>query len=90
MIRHTIAVVAVSLAFSAPAWAGRNQADELLLDQAQQQLAQAKQGAGTPGQAAAVQRQQQEVQKLLGKLEAGQNVDPAEVERVLRQSLHPY
>lgn len=94
MIRQTITTVAVSLALAAPVWAGRNQADQppsaQALTQAQQRLAQAQQGAGKPGHALAIERQRQDVQKLLDQLEAGQNVDPAEVQRVLRQSKHPY
>lgn len=93
MIRQTIPTVAVSLALAAPVWA-RNQADQLpsaqALAQAQQRLAQAQKGARKPGAVLAVEGQRQEVQKLLDQLEAGQNVDPAEVQRVLRQSQHPY
>lgn len=90
MKRQSIAAVAFSLALAAPAWADSNRpADIRTLAQTRENLARAQQGAGKPGQALAVQRQRQEVQKLLDQLEAGQQVDPAEVERVLRQSLHP-
>jgi hypothetical protein len=68
---------------------GSGLADELLLSHAQQCLAQAQQGAGKPARALSAQRQRQEPQKLLNQLEAGQKVNPAEVECVLRQSLQP-
>lgn len=91
MTSQSIAAVVFSLTLTAAASADSNRpADIRTLEQTQQNLARAQQGAGKPGQTLAVQHQRQEVQKLLDKLEAGQNVDPAEVERVLRQSLHPY
>jgi hypothetical protein len=88
MVHRTIAAVAavaMSVAVAAPAWAGRNQADELLLTQPQ--VAQAQQAGRSSATSLAAQRHRLEVQKLLNQLEAGKNVDPADVERVLRQSL---
>jgi hypothetical protein len=81
---RTIAAVAISLALAAPAWAGRNQADQLPLTESQVAQSQAARSSAT---SLAAQQHRQEVQKLLNQLEAGKNVDPAEVERVLRQSL---
>jgi uncharacterized membrane protein len=92
MLRRTIAVVAIAAAVAAPAWAGRNQADELpstAVSQQQERVAQANQQPCRDTQSPAVQHQQQEVRNLLNRLEAGQNVSPAEVERVLRQSVNP-
>lgn len=91
MVRQTIGAILVSLAVALPAWADSNRPAEIqTLKNAQENLARAKQGAGKPGHAQAVERQQQEVQRLLDQLEAGQNVPSSEVERVLRKSLKPY
>jgi len=86
MIR-TIAAVSIVAAMAAPAWAGRNQADELLLSP-QERIAQANQPC-TDTQSPAAQHQRQEVRSLLSRLEAGEKVSPAEIERVLRQSVNP-
>ena len=91
MIKHMIAALATSLALATPVWADSNRpADIQTLRSAEENLARAQQGAGKPGQTQAAQRQREEVQKLLDRLEAGQNVPPAEIERVLRNSQHPY
>ena len=82
MSRRMIAASAISLALAAPAWAGRNQADQLPLTEPQ-----VAQGQPAGRSSLAAQQHRQEVQKLLNQLEAGKNIDPAEVERVLRQSL---
>jgi hypothetical protein len=87
MIRRTLAALAITAAVAAPAWAGRNQADELLTG-APPQVAQANQQPCPNPQSPAAQHQRQEVRSLLNRLEAGQNVSPAEVERVLRQSVN--
>lgn len=87
MVKRTIAALAVSLALAAPVWADSNRpADIQTLPNAQDNLARAQEGTGVSAQA--VQHQRQEVQSLLDRLEAGQKVPPAEVERVLRNSLH--
>ena len=87
MIR-TIAAVTIVAAMAAPAWAGRNQADELLSTQpsTQEQLARS-QPCPNPDSPQA-EHQRQEVRSLLNRLEAGQKVSPAEIERVLRQSIN--
>ncbi len=91
MTRQTIATLALSLALAAPTWAGETRTREAeALRQAEQKLAQAEQGAGKPAQAQIVRRQRQEVRDLLDQLEAGRSVDPAAVDRVLRQAEHPY
>lgn len=91
MTRQSLMALAFTLALAAPAWADSNRPAEIQsIAQTRENLARAQQGAGKPGPALAIQQQRQEVQKLLDKLEAGQQVDPAEVERVLRQSQHLY
>ena len=86
MIRHIITATALSLAVVAPVWAasGRNQADSLPPSQPQT----ARSQTGRTGSTLAEQQQRQEVQNLLNRLEAGEKVNPAEVERVLRRSLN--
>jgi hypothetical protein len=88
MVHRTLAAVLITAAMAAPAWAGRNQADEIPFS-AETQVAQANQAPCPDLQSPAAQRQRQEVQSLLNRLEAGQKVSPAEVERVLRQSINP-
>jgi len=91
MMRKTIGAALVSLVLAVPVWADSTRsADVQTLKDAQENLAQAQLGAGKPGPGLAIQRQQREVQKLLDQLEAGQNVPPAEIERVLRKSQNPY
>ena len=86
MVSRMIAVTAISLAIAAPVWAasGRNQADMAPLSEPQM----ARSQTGSTESTLAEQQQRQEVQRLLKKLEAGQHVDPAEVESVLRRSLN--
>lgn len=85
--RTALMAVALGTMIAAPAWAGgRNQADQLPLQSSNPQVAQGHSGL-SPADAQAAQRNRQQVQQLLDQLEAGKNVDPAEVERVLRQSL---
>lgn len=88
MVHRTLAAILIAAAVAAPAWAGRNQADQLP-STAEARIAQANQPPCPDLQSPAAQRQRQEVQNLLNRLEAGQKVSPAEVERVLRQSLNP-
>lgn len=91
MVRQTITAVTLSLFLTAPVWAGERRTNEVdALAKAKEKLTQAELGAGKPAQALSAQRQRQQVQELLDQLEAGRNVDPAAVDRVLRQAEHPY
>lgn len=90
MVRQTITAIAIGLMVTAQVWAGENRADEVAaLTKAKDKLAQAGQGAGKPGQIARARRQREEVQNLLDQLQEGRNVDPADVDRVLRQANQP-
>ena len=85
-ISKTLIVITCGILLGAPVWAGgRNQADQLPIAPTDQRVAHAH--GANPADAQAAQQQRQQVQRLLDQLEAGKNVDPAEVERVLRQSL---
>ena len=99
MIRQTITAIAVSVAFASPLFAGeavrqaavQQRTDEIdALQKANQKLAEAEQGAGKQARAQVVRRQRQHVQDLLDQLNAGQRVDPADVDRVLQQAEHPF
>ena len=91
MTRLVITAVAVTLALTAPAWAGETRTREVeALALAKKKLTEAQLGAGKPVHALRPRQLRQEVQELLDRLEAGQNVDPAEVDRLLRQAEHPY
>ena len=84
--RTAFMAVAFGAMIAAPVWAGgRNQADQLPIESSPQ-VAQGH-GGLSPAEAQAAQRNRQQVQQRLDQLEAGKNVDPTEVERVLRQSL---
>jgi len=91
MIRQTITAIAVSMVLASPMFAGQARTAETeALQKADRRLAEAEQGAGKPARAASARQQRQQVQDLLDQLEAGKNVDPAAVDRVLRQAEYPY
>lgn len=91
MSRHAFVAVAFALGLSVPVWAGDARVSEVeALEQAKQKLAEAEVGAGKPTQALIARQQRRQVERLLDQLEAGRPVDPAEVDRILRQAEHPY
>ena len=91
MIRQTITAIAVSMVLASPMFAGQARTAETeALQKADRRLAEAEQGAGKPARAASARQQRQQVQDLLDQLEAGKNVDPAAIDRVLRQAEYPY
>jgi len=88
------AIFAVSMALSAPVWAAdsaRTRTRQIdALEYADARLEQNESGAGKPAQAQQVRQQRQTVQELLGRLEAGHRVDPADVEHALHEAERPF